>query len=108
MNKLFKSMKNSSIFAVLSVLLLLVIVNAVIQPRFFSVVAFRINAATFTPMILIAMAQAVAILLGTIDLSVGSAVTLINVVLASMMKDTGISVAAALAVGLLIGAGAVL
>ena len=96
-------MKGSTIFPVLMVLLLLVVINAVIQPRFFNFVTFRINTATFTPMILVAMSQAIAILLGGIDLSVGSAITLINVVLASMMNDSGFSVAAALVVGLLIG-----
>ena len=86
-------MKGSTIFPVLMVLLLLVVINAVIQPRFFNFVTFRINTATFTPMILVAMSQAIAILLGGIDLSVGSAITLINVVLASMMNDSGFSVA---------------
>ncbi len=105
MNKIFRQVKNSTIFPVLAVLLLLIIINAIIQPRFFGFVAFRINSATFTPMILVAMSQAIAILLGGIDLSVGSAITLINVVLASMMRDSSVSVIGALAVGLLIGIG---
>ena len=105
MNKIFKQMKNSTVFPVIAVLIILLIINSVIQPRFFSFVTFRINISTFTPMILIAMAQAIAILLGAIDLSIGSAVTLINVVLASMMGDSGASVAGAIAVGLLIGVG---
>ncbi len=103
MNKRIKQLKNSTVFPVFAVLVLLVIINAVIQPRFFSLVTFRINASTFTPMILVAMAQAIAILLGAIDLSVGSTITLINVVLAVMMKDTGASVVLAIAAGVLIG-----
>ncbi len=49
------------------------------------------------------MAQALIILLGYIDLSIGGAVTLINVVLAVMMKDSGISVVLAILCGILLG-----
>jgi ribose transport system permease protein len=87
------------------VFLLLVLVNALIQPHFFSGYILRLNLVSFTPLILIAMAQGVVILLGGVDLSIGAAITLMNVVMASLMKDTFGSVVLALVVGLCIGIG---
>ncbi len=103
MGKLFVKFKTSTIFPVFAVLLILVVINAFLQPRFFNPIAFRINSATFTPLVLVAMAQGVAILLGTIDLSIGAAVTLINVVMSVMMRDSAGSIIAALIAAVLIG-----
>jgi ribose transport system permease protein len=44
---------------------------------------------TFTPLILISIGQAIIILSGGIDLSVGTQVSLINVILAVMMRNAG-------------------
>ncbi len=98
-------LKGSTLTPVIIVLFILVIINMVLQPRFFSYMSFRINISSFTPLILAAMAQAIVILMGYIDLSIGASITLINVVLAVVMQDTGLSVAGALGYAVLIGVG---
>ena len=95
-------------FSTWLVLLLMVSVNVCLQPDFFSPDVIESNLATFTPLILISMAQALVIIVGGIDLSVGATVALLNVVLASLMATDGASVAMAigamLIVAILVGA----
>lgn len=70
------------------VLFAVVILNIILQRNFFSYTIFRSNFMTFTPLMIIAMAQAIIILTGSIDMSIGAAVTVINVYLASVMTDS--------------------
>jgi ribose transport system permease protein len=91
--------KKSS-FSTFVVLVLMMILNVILQPGFFSPDVLKSNLSTFTPLILVSMAQAVIILVGGIDLSVGASIALINVVMASIMKDTAGSVAFALLLGI--------
>jgi len=90
-------------FSTIILFVSLIILNAALQKGFFSGYVLRLNIVSFTPLILVAMAQGIVILLGGIDLSIGAAVTLINVVIASMMKNSTGSVALALIAGLGIG-----
>jgi ribose transport system permease protein len=99
------AIRKTSYFSTLVVFVLLVLINALIQPYFFSGYILRLNLLSFTPLILIAMAQGVVILLGGVDLSIGAAITLMNVVMASIMKESFGSVVLALVVGLGIGIG---
>jgi ribose transport system permease protein len=69
-------------------LVLLIIVNAILQPTFFSYQVFKLNFMTFTPLILVSLAQATVILVGAVDLSIGAAISLVTVVMASLMKDS--------------------
>lgn len=103
-NEIAKKSMQSSAFPTFTVLILMIIINVILQPGFFSPDILKPNITTFTPLILVSMAQGIVILAGGIDLSIGAAVTLVNVIIASMMKDTGGSIAAAL----LCGAGAAL
>jgi ribose transport system permease protein len=73
-------------------LVLLVIVNAILQPGFFSYQVFRINFMTFTPLILVSLAQATVILVGAVDLSLGAGISLVTVVMASLMGTSTISI----------------
>lgn len=103
--------RRHSLFPIVIVFLFVVAVNAYLQPGFFSYDVFKSNLASFTPLILASMAQAVVIFVGGIDLSIGTAITLSTVIMAATMGDslssilTGIvlAVAAALAVALLNG-----
>jgi ribose transport system permease protein len=61
-----------------------VILNIALQPDFFSGSSLSSNIATFAPTILICVAQAVIVLSGELDLSVGAGVSLINCVMASL------------------------
>jgi ribose transport system permease protein len=99
----FKSkLTQSSFFSSLMVFIILVIINAFLQPNFFSLNIIQSNITTFTPLILLAMAQAVVLIVGEIDLSLGASVTLINVIIASLMKDSGVSIIQALLCGMVI------
>ncbi|MBV8329721.1 MAG: hypothetical protein JOZ61_04555, partial [Verrucomicrobia bacterium] len=73
-------------------LVLLVVVNAIIQPGFFSFQVFRMNFMTFTPLILVSLAQATVILVGDVGLSLGAGISLVTVVMASLMKDSVFSI----------------
>lgn len=74
------------------VLVLLVIINASIEPNFFSYSTVKSNFMTFTPLILISMAQGIVILSGNLDLSVGAGMSLITCIMASLLTDSIINI----------------
>lgn len=76
-------------FPAVIILVGVIILNAMLQKNFFAVDVFNINLLTFTPLILISIGQAIIILGGGLDLSVGQQVSLINVILAVMMANAG-------------------
>jgi ribose transport system permease protein len=84
-----KKSSQSPEFPSIIILVTVVILNALLQKSFFAINVININLLTFTPLILISIGQAVIILCGGIDLSVGQQVSLINVILAVMMKNAG-------------------
>jgi len=91
-NKVSKEIyRNPSIPSVL-ILIVLITVNAILQPGFFSYRSFKSNFLTFTPLILVSVAQAIVIIVGAVDLSVGATISLITTVMASIMGDTPISI----------------
>jgi ribose transport system permease protein len=73
-------------------LVLLIIVNAILQPTFFSYQVFKMNFMTFTPLILVSLAQATVILVGAVDLSIGAGISLVTVAMASLMGDSSLSI----------------
>ncbi|NPV87362.1 MAG: ABC transporter permease [Anaerolineae bacterium] len=96
-------------FTSVVILLVIIFLNALLQKNFFATKVILTNLKTFTPLILISIGQAVIVLCGGIDLSVGSQVSLINVILATMMRDSiGDSLPVLLlALGAAVGMGAV-
>ncbi len=95
----FREIVQDSSFPSFLMLLLLVVVNAIIQPGFFSFQVFRMNFMTFTPLILVSLAQATVILVGAVDLSLGAGISLVTVVMASLMKDSILSIIVVILVG---------
>ena len=89
-------------------LILMIIINVILQPSFFKARIIRSNLATFTPMMLVSAGQAIIILSGKLDLSVGAGISLINCILANTMGDRfGVNFfAILLALGVAIAAGA--
>lgn len=87
-------------FPAFLILLTLLIVNAVLQPNFFSYRAFRSNFMSFTPLVLAAIAQGIIILSGSLDLSLGSAISLFNVFVAYYMTDDNVFLMLVLGFGL--------
>jgi ribose transport system permease protein len=72
------------------VMLLLVIgANAWLQPDFFTADSLSSNLQNAAPVILVCMAQAVIVLAGELDLSVGAGISLVNCVLAGVPALTG-------------------
>ncbi len=103
--RLLRAFLRDSSFPSAMMLVLLVIVNAILQPSFFSFQVFRMNFMTFTPLILVSLAQATVILAGAVDLSLGAGISLVTVVMASLMKDPVMSIIAVTALGVALAIG---
>jgi ribose transport system permease protein len=84
-------MQDSS-FPSFIMLVVLVIVNAILQPGFFSLQVFRMDFMTFTPLILVSLGQATLLLVGAVDLSLGAGISLVTCVMASLMQNNPMSI----------------
>lgn len=84
----FKNYSNNPAFPSFIVLVILVVINASIQPNFFNYSTVKSNFMTFTPLILISMAQGIVILSGSLDLSVGAGMSLVTCIMASLLTDS--------------------
>ena len=87
-----KNIVQDSSFPSFIMLVVLIIVNAILQPGFFSLQVFRMNFMTFTPLILVSLAQATLLLVGAVDLSLGAGISLVSCVMASLMMDNPVSI----------------
>ena len=95
-------------FSILLILAAMLVLAAVLQRNFFEAKSLGRTLNAFTPLILLAMGQAVVIISGGLDLSAGSALSLLTCVLTSVMHkaspETGAyAIAAALAVAIAMG-----
>lgn len=95
-----KGILQDSAFPSFAMLVLLIIVNAILQPSFFSYQVFKINLITFTPLILVSLAQATVILSGAVDLSLGPIISLVTVVMASLMGNSPLSIVGTMLAGI--------
>lgn len=90
----------------IAVTLLLFILNGFLQPKTLRPVAIVADISTYLPLILLAVGQTYVVLASDIDLSVGSIISLANVVTVSVMTALGGSYGAIIAgilVGMLVG-----
>ena len=88
------------------VFLVLCVINTILQPSFLRFGVAASNVAAFLPMALVAIGQTYVVLASDIDLSAGTIVSLVNVVVVSIidgMGGSGASIALGLAVGLTLG-----
>jgi ribose transport system permease protein len=83
----WQALRRSSLGPGLLMLLVVVTANALLQRTFFGGASLDSNMATFAPTVLICVAQAIIVLSGELDLSVGAGVSLINCVLASLPPE---------------------
>jgi ribose transport system permease protein len=95
-------------FSSLLILAVMVALTAVLQKNFFETKSIVRNINAFAPLILLTMGQAVVIIAGGLDLSCGTALSLLTCVLTSIMKKdvpaSGVyALAVALAVALFMG-----
>ncbi len=101
--------RNPALFA-LSLLILAILVNFILQPNLFERSTLNNNMRVFLPLIFVSAGEAVVILAGGIDISVGAIVSVINALLATQIGlkgDPGQAVLwmiVALVVGMLAGA----
>ena len=86
----------------IAVTLLLFMLNGFLQPKTLRPVAIVADISTYLPMILLAVGQTYVVLASDIDLSVGSIISLVNVVTVSVMAVLGGSLGAIMA-GILVG-----
>lgn len=99
--------KRSGVLPALAMLVVVVAMNAWLQPHFFGRPSLESNIATFAPSILVCLAQAIVVLNRQLDLSLGAGVSLLNCALASLPADiagggwsaVGITLLLALALG---------
>ena len=73
-----------ALFALI-LLVIAVVVNFILQPNLFARDTLNSNMRVFLPLIILAAGQAVVILGGGIDISVGSIVSIVNVLLATQV-----------------------
>ncbi len=96
-----------------AIFILLLVVNLVLQPALFTGDILVSNFMSFTPLIFAALAQGIIVLSGSVDLSIGAAMSMFTIVGAKLMTDTNVwwivglglvlTVAVGAANGLLIG-----
>lgn len=116
MNKSSKAVSDSAFhkfiykpeFSILIILIIMFIITAILQKNFFEAKSIVRNINAFTPLILLTMGQAVVIISGGLDLSVGSNLSLLTCVLTFVMKKgepvTGVyAIIIAFAVAILVG-----
>ena len=90
----------------LVILIVLCIVSALLQPKFFRLAVIESNLTSFLPLILVAIGQTYVILAGDIDLSVGSIIAVVNVSVVQAITargGEGMAIPLALLLGLGIG-----
>jgi ribose transport system permease protein len=101
--------RQPALFA-LVLLVLAVVINLVVQPNMFARETLNSNMRVFLPIILMAVGQAIVILGGGIDISVGGTVSIVNTVLATQVglegspEDMWRYIFISLLIGLLAGA----
>ena len=105
MSRQLKSLVQNSSFPSFLMLVVLIIVNAILQPGFFSFQVFRMNFMTFTPLILVSLAQATLLLVGAVDLSLGAGISLVTCVMASLMHDDPLSILVVVILGVAVAVG---
>lgn len=77
----------NTMFLPIVLTVVLLIINWILQPNLFKPAVFRMNMLTFSPLMLVAAGQAIIMISGNLDLSVGYGVSLINVLIATRMSQ---------------------
>ena len=84
---MWTALRRSGVLPGLGMLLVVVALNAWLQPHFFGRPSLESNIATFAPTILVCVAQAIVVLNRQLDLSLGAGVSLLNCTLAALPGD---------------------
>lgn len=92
----------------IGIVIVLAAVNTVLQPNFVTPGVMKSNVQTFLPLILVALGQSYVVLGGSIDLSLGALVSLINVCVVTLINGevaSGGEIAMVIALAFALGAG---
>jgi len=81
----WRSLNRSSMITPILAIIVVVVINIILQDTFFTPYTFRSNMSTFLSLILLAMGQAVVLISGEIDLSIGNVAALSNCVCATVL-----------------------
>ncbi len=73
------------------VLIMLIIISGIIQPGFFTLTGVRNNFMMLTPLVFATVAQAIIIISGSLDFSVGAMISFFVCIVAFFLTDTNIS-----------------
>ena len=88
----YQSFSRNPLFMPLVITVVLIIVNLILQPSFLEARVIRLNILTFSPLMLVAMGQAIILIGGNLDLSVGFGVSLLNCFVAiNMSLESGMA-----------------
>lgn len=87
MKERIRSLTASSDFSRLVIFFFMFALTAILQRNFFSIKSIVRNINSFAPLILLTMGQAVVILSGGLDLSIGTALSLLTCVMTSVMHS---------------------
>lgn len=98
LTSLRETLYQSPVLPSLLILIIILTVNAILQPKFFSYTAFKNNILSFTPLCLIGIGQAIILITGDVDLSLGASVSFMTVVASSIMQDSVTSILLAILV----------
>ncbi len=82
------TLRNPYLFSLL-LLVVIIVVNLLVQPNIFQRDTLNSNMRVFLPLIILAAGQAIVILGGGIDISLGSIVSIVNVILATQVGLQG-------------------
>lgn len=74
------------------ILVMLIIINSSIQPNFFSYSITKSNFMSFTPLILVSIAQSIVIISGSLDFSLGASISLFTCLTAYLMTDSNVAI----------------
>ncbi|GEN80691.1 ABC transporter permease [Actinotalea fermentans] len=94
-----------STWMVVALLAVAVATNAAVQDNFFTPYSMTSTTATLVPLVLVALAQAVVVIGGGIDLSIGASVTVASVTAVVVMDGQESNLLAGAAVAVAVGAG---
>ncbi|QPK80661.1 ABC transporter permease [Schaalia sp. ZJ405] len=103
--RIFGDLRGTSTLVTWGLLIVAVVLAAILQPKFFTLYSITSNFATFTPLVFAAVAQAVVILSGGLDLSVGAVIALSSVTALTVMNGDDTKIALGFIVAILTGIG---
>lgn len=84
-----RALRHAGLLPSLGMLIVVFAINAALQPDLLTQSSLSSNIATFAPTVLVSAAQAIIVLSGELDLSVGTGVSMINCALATLPELTG-------------------